>query len=188
MLDVAERVFADEGYSAASIELIAREAGISRPIVYEHFGSKDGIYLACVQRARERLETELFEAVAGVDDLSTRLERGIDAIFAFIERNPRPWAVLFSGVAVSGPMAEEMVRMRFGTVDAIADLLDAASPTTPREEVEAFAHALSGAGEQVERWWRRNPDIPRERVVEYLHRFAWSGVSQFVTPVKRRRR
>ncbi|MGH9188138.1 MAG: TetR/AcrR family transcriptional regulator [Acidimicrobiales bacterium] len=180
LLDVAEQVFADLGYDGASIEQIASAAGITRPIIYEHFGSKDGIYLACVRRARQHLEAALFDAVAGADDLGERLRRGIDACMAFIEQDPHRWAVLFSGVAVSGPIAAEVLQMRFATVNIIADLLHAASPKLPRQEVEAYAHALSGSGEQLERWWRQNPHVSREKIVSYFHRFAWNGLSDLI--------
>jgi AcrR family transcriptional regulator len=178
LLDVAEQVFADHGYDATSIEQIARAAGVSRPVIYEHFGSKDGIYLACVRRARQWLEADLMEAVVQTDDFSRQLERGLDAAFAFIERNPRRWAVLFNGVARSGAVATEVTRLRFATVSAIADLIEAAGPDMARQEAEAFAHALSGAAEQLEHWWRQHPEIPRQQIVAYLHRFAWQGLGQ----------
>ncbi|HEX8804616.1 MAG TPA: TetR/AcrR family transcriptional regulator [Acidimicrobiales bacterium] len=180
LLDVAEVLFAEHGYDGTSIERIARTAGITRPVVYDHFGSKDGIYLACVRRARDRLETAITEGVVGVDDLERRLFAGLDACFAFIEADPARWAVMFRGVAVTGDVADEAQEQRFATVDTIADLIHAATPRAPRRQVEAFAHALSGAGQQMERWWRHNPDIPRAEVVDHLHRFAWSGLSQLV--------
>lgn len=179
LLDVAQEVFAQQGYDGASIEQIARAAGISRPVVYEHFGSKEGIYLACLRRGRAELDAALVDATAGVDDLEQRLAAGVDACFAFIEADPSRWAVLFNGVAVHGTVAAEATRLRMATVATIADMIHAARPRTPRRQVEAFANALSGAGEQLERWWRLNPDIPRAEIAGYLHSFAWEGLSQF---------
>jgi AcrR family transcriptional regulator len=178
LLDVAESLFAAQGYDATSIEQLAHAAGISRPIVYEHFGSKEGIYLACLRRARTGLDSAIAEAVVGVDDLEQRLHAGIDACFTFIETQPERWAVLFNGVAVTGTVATEATKLRFDTIGAIADLLRAAGTHAPDMEIEAFAHALSGAAEQIERWWRANPQLRRKDVVDYLHRFAWSGLHQ----------
>ena len=179
LLDVAEELFSRHGYSDTSIEQIARAAGVSRPIVYEHFGSKDGIYLACLIRARAELEAAMFEAAASTEDLSERLWRGIDAWFGFIEDHPKRWGVLFGGVAVSGPAAEEARRLRFRTVEAIAVAIGASVPDAPYEQVEAFAHCLSGAGEQLTRWWLER-GISRRRAVDYLHQFAWAGLSQLI--------
>jgi AcrR family transcriptional regulator len=180
LLDVAETRFAEQGYDATSIDGIARAAGISRPIVYEHFGSKEGIYLACMRRARAALDQALATSVTGVEEAEHQLAAGIDATFSFIESEPARWAILFNGVALTGAVAQEAMRLRFATVGVIADLLHAVNPERPRQEAEAFAHALSGAGEQLERWWRQNPDIPRQAVVDYLFRFAWSGLSQLM--------
>lgn len=181
LLNVAEVLFAEYGYDGTSIERIAKAAGITRPVVYDHFGSKEGIYLACVSRARERFELAVAEGIVGVEDLEQRLYAGLDACFAFIEEDPDRWAVMFRGVAVTGHVAEEALRMRFATVTALADLIHAAVPRAPRREVEAFAHALSGAGEQLERWWRDNPELSRQEIVGHFHSFAWRGLRQLVT-------
>lgn len=177
---MAEQLFARQGYDGTSIEQLARAAGISRPIVYEHFGSKDGIYLACLRRARAELDEAIARGVEGVEDLEARLRAGMDAAFEFIEADPARWSVLFNGVALTGPVAEEALQMRFATVGAIADLLHQAQPAAPRRQVEAFAHALSGAAEQLERWWRRTPDMTRDEVVSHLHSLAWQGLRQLV--------
>lgn len=182
LLDVAESLFADHGYDGTSIERIARAAGVTRPVVYDHFGSKEGIYLACVRRAHDRLQLAIAEGVVGIeaDDFERRLEAGLHACFRFIESDPSVWSVLFRGVALTGEVADEALRLRFAIVSAIAGLIGAAAPKIPQREVEAFAHALAGAGEQMERWWRRNPDISRAEVVGYFHRFAWRGLSQLL--------
>lgn len=178
LLDVAEQLFAERGYGATSLAQLARAAGVSRPIIYAHFGSKDGIYLACLRRARRMLDEAVLTAVLSVEDLQGRLYAGIDATFAFIEANPARWSVVYNGVAVTGTVAEEAWRLRLATVDQIAALIEAAAPDTPRRKVEAFAHALSGAVEETERWWRHSPDMTRPEAVGHLTRFAWNGVSE----------
>jgi len=180
LLDVAESAFAERGYSATSIEFLARSAGVSRPVIYDHFGSKDGIYLACLRRARDLLDESVVTAVLAVDDLRGRLTAGIDATFAFIEENPARWAAVYNGVAVAGPVAEEAWRLRLSTVDQIGLLIQDALPSIPRRRIDAFAHALSGAVEQTERWWRNTPDLTRAEAVQNLSDFVWSGLDQLV--------
>lgn len=180
LLDVAQQLFARNGFDGTSIEQLARSAGITRPVIYEHFGSKEGIYLACIRRARAQLDAVIGAAVDGVEDLEQRLVAGIDASFRFIEEDPERWSVLFNGVAIRGEVAEEATLLRFATIERIADFVHDAIPTTPRRDVEAYAHALSGAGEQLERWWRRNPTVSRQEVVGHLHRFAWQGLRPLV--------
>ena len=178
LLDVAEHIFAERGYGATSIERLAQAAGVSRPVIYSHFGSKDGIYLACLRRARRLLDEQVLAAVIDVEDLEARLAAGIDATFAFIESYPDRWAVVYHGVAVTGPVAEEAWRLRLATVEEIAALIQIAARDTPPRQVEAFAHALSGAVEETERWWRNTPGLTRKEAVARLSAFAWRGVSQ----------
>ena len=109
LLEVAEVVFAQQGYQGTSIEDIARMAGVTRPVVYDHFGSKEGIYLACVRHARSELERLINEAAGTTDDPAAQLWGGINAYFEFVERHGGAWDVLFGqGSAVAGPAAEEV--------------------------------------------------------------------------------
>jgi AcrR family transcriptional regulator len=181
LLRIAKRLFAARGYQGTSIEDIARAAGVTRPIVYDHFGSKDGIYLACVRRARNELEQGFTDAVSASDDPGEQLWGGINAYFEFIERDGPAWDVLFGpGTAVAGPAAKEVTRLRFATVRRIADLLGPAVPHVDEQSIEALAHALSGSGEQLAKWWRQNPHVSREQVAGYHMAFAWLGLQQLV--------
>jgi AcrR family transcriptional regulator len=182
LLEVAMELFAARGYQGTSIEDIARAGGVSRPIIYDHFGSKDELYLACVRKARAELESAFTEAVGASDDPGEQLWGGINAYFEFIERDASAWDVLFGpGTAVAGPPAEEVTRLRFATVLRIAELLAPAVPQVDSQTVEAMAHALSGSGEQLAKWWRQNPHVSREQVAGYHMAFAWLGLRQLVS-------
>jgi len=177
LLDVAERLFAERGYGSTSIESIAREAGITRPIVYEHFGSKDGIYLACLRRARGQLEAMLAEAVASVTDPREQLEHGADAYFRFVETDPTRWHVLFGGgAAVSGDVAEEAIQLHLGTERGFAELFARLAPQQDPQALLAFAHSIGGAAHQLAQWWLRTPQIPREQIVRWYSAVCWEGL------------
>jgi AcrR family transcriptional regulator len=181
LLNIAEEFFAQRGYDATSIEEIARAAKISRPIVYEHFGSKEGVYLACVRRARTEFEQALLTAVAGTTNFYDVLQRGGDAFFSVLERDPRRWAILFGVSApLQGTFGEELTKLRFATVSRIAEILAAHAPTAEPERLDAFAHAISGVGEQLGRWWIANPTVPRQRVVAHFRDFVWTGFKQLI--------
>jgi AcrR family transcriptional regulator len=178
LLDVAEEQFATRGYDGASIEEIARLAGVTRPIVYDHFGDKEGVYLACLRRARGELEELILAATASASTPREMLERGTEAYFEFVERSGQRWTVLFGGAGLTGPAADEVARLRFTTVGQIRDLVAAIAPDADAATVEAFAHAISGSAEQVAKWWRANPQFSREQVVAQQCAFAWSGVRE----------
>jgi AcrR family transcriptional regulator len=180
LLDVAEEQFVTRGYDGASIEEIARLAGVSRPIVYDHFGDKEGVYLACLRRARGELEEMILTATASASTAREMLERGTAAYFEFVERRGQRWAVLFGGAGLTGPAAEEVARLRFATVERIRDLVAAIAPDADAATVEAFAHAISGSSEQVAKWWRANPHFTRAQVFAHQCAFAWSGLSELL--------
>ena len=181
LLDVALRLFIKRGYQGTSIEDLARAAGVTRPIIYAHFGSKDGIYLACLRRARAELDARLVGGAGRSNDLAQRLIGGIDGYFSFVESDRAAWSILFGGgVAVAGPAAAEAARLRFATVERIiarkADVL----PHVERDTLEAYAHAVSGAGEQLAKWWLSRPKLSRAQVVSYHMAFAWKGMQQLL--------
>jgi AcrR family transcriptional regulator len=180
LLDVAEEQFAVHGYGGASIEVIAKLAGVSRPIVYDHFGDKEGVYIACLRRARGELEEMILQAASKARSSREMMEYGTAAYFEFVERRGQRWAVLFGGVELAGRAAEEVARLRFATVARIRDLIAAIAPDADGATIEAFAHAVSGSSEQMAKWWRANPQHSREQVVDLQVAFAWSGLSQLL--------
>jgi AcrR family transcriptional regulator len=180
MIDVAMELFISTGYQGTSIEDIATTAGVTRPILYNLFGSKDNIYLACLKRARECLNTRLIEAVDSASSFHDRLRAGIEGYFEFVERNPAAWRLLFAGgAAVAGSAAEEAKHLRFDTVGRIVDLLRPFMSGIETSALEINANALSGAAEQVAKWWLENDQTSRETVVEVLTSLLWAGFGQF---------
>jgi AcrR family transcriptional regulator len=176
MIEVALNLFVSAGYQGTSIEDIAAAAGVSRPILYKLFGSKDKIYLACLERARECLNNCLMEAVGSASSFQDRLRAGIDGYFKFVEQNRAAWRLLFAGgAAVAGSAAEEARQMRFETVGMIADLLSPFMSGIQDSALEIHAHALSGAAEQVAKWWLENEHASRETVVDLLTSLLWAG-------------
>jgi AcrR family transcriptional regulator len=180
LLDVAEEQFATRGYDSASIEEIARLAGVTRPIVYDHFGDKEGVYLACLRRARGELQEMILVATAAASTPREMLERGTDAYFEFVERSGQRWTVLFGGAGLTGAAADEVARLRFTTVGHIRDLVAGIAPGADAVAIEAFAHAISGSAEQVAKWWRANPHLTRAQVVAQQCAFAWTGLRELL--------
>lgn len=177
LLDVALQLFIEQGYQGTSMEDIASAAGVSRPIIYNHYGSKDGIYLACLRSARAELDRCIAESALAGDTLELRLRGGITGYFTFVERNRSAWRMLFGGgVAVAGTAAEEAAALRNATVRGITDLLASVVVGVDRPTLEAYAHATSGAGEQLAKWWQLNPEMSRSQVVDHLMAFAWQGL------------
>src|SRR3954452_13089141 len=128
MLAVAERAFAERGYHAASVDAIAEAAGISKPMVYAYFGSKEGLYRACMERARERLFDALSRAADAGAEPDEQLWLGLLAFFTFVRDRHDSWAVLLGEVtAGSGPFAVEGAAVRREIADLVGRLLQRAA-------------------------------------------------------------
>lgn len=179
LLDIAEHLFATRGFEATSIEDIAREAGVTRPIVYSHYPSKDAIFLECARRARAELEYRvrepevLIEAGAGIEVV---MQRAGEIFFSMLERDPRRWMVLFNpSTALTPEFAEQLADLRKHTIDRIAEMV---AHFSGGDAIDTpFAYAISGVGEQLGRWWLANNDIPKEEVVALYRDFITGGLA-----------
>lgn len=178
ILSLALELFISKGYQGTSMEDIAEAAGVSRPIVYNLFGSKDAVYLACLRDARQHLDQRLAEAASSPSLVNghARLRAGIDGYFRFVEQNRAAWRLLFGGgAAVAGTVVGEAMLLRFDTVAKITALLAPLMPQVATPIVEMQAHALSGAAEQLAKWWIENEQVERPVVVDLLTGLMWRG-------------
>jgi AcrR family transcriptional regulator len=173
----AKHVFGELGYSGATMEEIAACSGVARSLLYEHFDSLDELYLECVQDASSELTSRVMDAAILPGGPEDRLRAGIHAYFTFVKDHGRGWDVLFgSSPTPSTPGGQFPAEMRLRTAEQIAALFMAERPRLRPGEAHAYAHAITGAGEQLARWWRYNPDVPRETVVERMMTIVWGGM------------
>lgn len=187
MLEVGRRLFAERGYDAVSMAEIARAAGVSKPMVYAYFESKEGLFLACVDDATDDLMRKLEEAVPPTLEPDVRLWQGLLATFTFMEESPDTWAMLHPrDPQPGGRLAAGAERSTEAMTALIARLLcDAAvaqgiDAKVAREATEPMAHALVAAVQAVAAWWLRNPGDPKERQALRLMNFAWMGLANLV--------
>ena len=186
MLEAAERAFAQRGFHAASVDAIAEASGITKPMIYAYFGSKEGLYRACMQRARGRLMDALREGVDTGAAPDQQLWHGLLAVFTFVERERDSWAILLGEVTQgTGPFAREGADVRRELSSLIAELLRRAAAaegldTSTLAVGDQLARALMGAGESLAVWWGEHPEEPVERVALVLMNFAWNGLGGLV--------
>jgi AcrR family transcriptional regulator len=153
------------------MEDIARAAGVSRPIVYEHFESKEGVYIACVERARVSFEKTLARVVELEASPRDQIAMGASALFSTLESDPGRWLLLFGSNAVlPGQHSARLAALRFTTIAQIEFLLRAGNPDAPTATLSACAHAISGVGERLGHWWLSKPELSREDIEHhYCH-------------------
>jgi AcrR family transcriptional regulator len=165
MLDAGERIFGARGFRGASMEEIAEASGITKALLYQYFGSKEGLYEACVERARARLFDRLESEAEAAPDAERRLRAVVTAYFDYLDEQRGSWWLLYGDASM-----EAVNEMRKRNAEVIAKLIGRdvrAAGGTPREEdVEMLGHLIVGSGEQVARWWLEHPALPKQRAID----------------------
>jgi AcrR family transcriptional regulator len=188
MLDVAERAFAERGYQAVSMDDIAEQVGVTKPMLYEYFGSKEGLLLACIARSRTELYDRTQAAMEGATEPKDMLWRGLVAYFEFVDAHAQAYAVLAHEPKVLPPTTvEAMEKTRRQQVDLISPLLNAYAPEVPAATVEAYAEMIIGACERLGLWRLRHPEVTAEEAARHMMNFSWYGLAQTVEGLLARR-
>lgn len=182
LLRAAQEVFVAQGYHQAAMDDIAERAGVSKPVLYQHFPGKLELYLALLDQHAEVLVGKVREALESTTDNKLRVAASVGAYFDFVDGEGTPgegaFRLVFESDLRNDPAVRERVeRMTQGCVDAIAATI--AHDTGYRaEEAQLLSIGLSGLMEVSARWWLSSPDrIPKRRAVELLMGLAWRGIS-----------
>lgn len=177
MLDSALRVFADLGYHSASMDAIARDASISKPMLYLYYGSKEDLFSACVARESGRLIEHLTAAAAGGEGARRSLEGVVEAFLEYVDEHADSWNVVYRQAVAEPRFREEVEKTRSVLVDLTTDLLQQNSREgRDRELLEVVATALVGAGEAVaDRVALRS--TARSVAASVVVDLAWRGLS-----------
>ncbi|HET6864760.1 MAG TPA: TetR/AcrR family transcriptional regulator [Solirubrobacteraceae bacterium] len=180
ILDVAGQVFARAGYEAAPMDEIADRAGVSKPMLYTYFGSKEGLYLAYIERAGGELLERLVGAKAPDGSPASMLRARITEFLSFVEEHRDGWQVLFRELGSTRLFAERVAGLRERIAAAIRIMVqDSAGACSghPPLAADAIAHALVGAGESLANWWLDHPEVSRDQVAAWYFGVVQAVVS-----------
>jgi AcrR family transcriptional regulator len=173
MLSAAHDLFAQRGYAAVTMDEVAAAAGVTKPLLYNYFGNKERLYIACMERAGDDLLAMIGEAVASAASPGDALAAGLRAFFDFLDADRAAWAVLFAETSSHvGAVAARVADYRAQLAELVASSLLAQLPLRRREaarvEVEALSAALLGAAEALARWWLRTEAVSSQQAAELL--------------------
>lgn len=182
MLGVATRLFAERGFQNVSMDEIADEVGITKPMLYAYFDSKEGLYVACIRRAAQPLQTAVSEAVDPALPPERQLWRGLLAFFRFVDEHRELWSTFFvEASARGGAAAEQVTRARQEVVDGLTPLIlraaeESGVAASLTGEIALQGHALMGAAESLAAWWLEHPNEGSSELLALrLMNFAWMG-------------
>jgi AcrR family transcriptional regulator len=174
ILDAALAVFSERGYQNASMDVVAERVGVTKPVLYTHFGSKDGLLLACIARARAELLEVTTAAAASATGPEEMLRKGTRAFFDYLQSQEPAWTLLYSESTVAGDALEGI---RAQQTDFIAALLATQDPDADPQQLEGWAQVIVGACERLAIWRGSNRSVTSEQATEYLMDLAWTGLA-----------
>jgi AcrR family transcriptional regulator len=185
ILDAALAVFSQRGYHPASIDDIAREAGVSKALIYDHFASKQELYADLIARNARELTQRIATALSGVEleSSASRLAIGLDAFFTFVEERRDAWRMLFRDAAdpETAAVVDRMLEQVTAEVTVLISQDPGARALDSVEEERALrllAEMLVGGMQSMANWWSANPEAPREHMVAIAMDFAWLGLER----------
>jgi AcrR family transcriptional regulator len=191
LVELGEELFAERGYAKASMDELARRAGVTKPVIYELFGSKEGLFRACLEGLALRLADAIAEAARGADaaggpdsesraagvapDPEARLRAGGLAFLRFAQENRVAYELLYEG-----RFSDAAVNVRRRQAALILELMREMAPddVDPRE-LEVAAHAVNSAYEGVAHWMWEHPESDVEELADWTVELLLPGLRRF---------
>ena len=179
LLDIARRLFAERGLDGTSIEEIAARADVSKPVVYEHFGGKEGLYAVVVDREVERFIAMATRLLAGEDNTTEKFEVAAVELLRYIEDNSDGFRILVrdsNPSSGSGTFASLISDIASQVEYILGDVLKGRGYDPKLAPL--YAQMLVGMVAFTGQWWldARKPEL--EEVAAHLVNLAWNGLSQ----------
>lgn len=177
LLDAALDAFSENGYHATAMDDIAERAGVSKPVLYQHFDSKLDLYLAIAQRVAAEVVRTIEEALASTEDNGERITACLSSFFAFVDRPASGFPLLFrSDMGAEPAVATVLDQTRLACGEAMGRVL-AEETELPFDECVLLGITMAGLAQSAAlHWYDTQEHLPRERVIELVTTVAWRGL------------
>ena len=180
LLEAAREVFVANGYHAAAMDEIAERAGVSKPVLYQHFPGKLDLYLALLDQSAEGMLARIHEALGSTDDNKLRVAATVSAYFSYVDDADESFRLLFeSDLTNEAAVRERLDRLNRGCAQEISQVI-AEDTGLPEEESMLLAAGLVGLAQVSARYWlSARGSIPREAAAELVASLGWRGIRGF---------
>jgi AcrR family transcriptional regulator len=176
LLETATAVFADNGYHATSMNDVAEAAGVTKPVLYQHFASKRELFIELLTAIGDELRDTIAKATADAAGPRQQIENGFRAYFRFVAERTDAFRVLFGSGARRDPEFASLTHaVESSIAQTIAELIVVEGQ--PAEHREVLAHGIVGMTEAASRFWLahdRDPDV--DTLAGQLSGLAWAGM------------
>ncbi|NKE56502.1 TetR/AcrR family transcriptional regulator [Lentzea sp. PSKA42] len=177
LLAAAQDVFVANGYHAAAMDEIAERAGVSKPVLYQHFPGKLELYMALLESHVDDMVSRVRAAIGSTTDNKLRVRAAVAAFYDFVDGEGQAFRMVFESDLRSEPAVQEAVeRATTDSVDAITDTITADAGLDP-ERARLLAVGLVGLSQVTARsWLADNRRVPKEDAVALISNLAWRGI------------
>lgn len=177
LVTVGRSLFASKGFDSTSVEEIASKAGVSKPVVYEHFGGKEGLYAVVVDREVQRLVTQLQASLESSEHPREILENAALSLLDYIEGNSDGFRVLVRDAPddrTSGSFSSVIGDVAVQVEHLLADQFENShmDPTW----APLYAQMMVGLIAQVGQWWLDERRMPKDVVAAHVVNLVWNGI------------
>ena len=177
LLAAAQDVFVANGYHAAAMDEIAERAGVSKPVLYQHFPGKLELYLALLEAHVDELAQRIRQALSSTTDNKQRVHAAVGAYFDFVDREGQAFRMVFESDLRSDPAVQRAIeRATAAGVDAITDTI-IADAGLDEDRARLLAVGLVGMSEVSARsWLDANSKVSKEEAITLISTLAWRGI------------
>ncbi|WP_106538354.1 TetR family transcriptional regulator [Haloactinopolyspora alba] len=180
LLGAAREIFVAQGFHAAAMDEIAVRAGVSKPVLYQHFPGKLELYLALLDTSKDELLERVHEALASTDDNKQRVIATVNAYFEFVDNDSGAYRLLFESDLPNEPAVKARLD---GLTEVCAQEISqiiAEDTGLPEEESTLLAVGLVGIAHVTARYWLASAgSIPRTTAAELVAALGWRGIRGF---------
>jgi AcrR family transcriptional regulator len=175
LLDEALEVFAARGFHATSMSDVAEAAGVTKPVLYQHFASKRHLYLELLDDVGGQLQSSIVEATGAAEGPRQQVEAGFAAYFRHVSTHRSAFTLLFgSGARLDGEFTEAVERVEVAIAAAVAGLIEADIDDLHRR---ILAFGVIGLAESTSRHWiAEDLDLDPDLLARQVGALAWAGL------------
>jgi AcrR family transcriptional regulator len=180
LLGAAQEVFVSQGYHAAAMDEIAERAGISKPVLYQHFPSKLELYLALLDESVDALIDTVRNALSSTTDNKQRVAATFGAYFGFVANQDGAYRLVFESDLSNEPAVRERLdRSVQECAEMISEVIKG-DTTVPDDAAHLLGVGLVGTAQVSARYWlRTGRQMPQEEAEQLMARLTWRGISGF---------
>ncbi|MQA10796.1 MAG: TetR family transcriptional regulator [Pseudonocardiaceae bacterium] len=180
LLEAAQYVFVANGYHAAAMDDIAERAGVSKPVLYQHFPGKLELYTALLETHVDELVGRVRDALASTTDNKQRVRAAVEAFYDFVNSEGEAYRMIFESDLRGEPAVQEAVdRATSDCVDAITDTITA-DAGLDAQRARLLATGLVGLSQVTARYWlSTDRAVAREEAISLIATLAWRGIGGF---------